>query len=72
MGQTAVPHPAIHGYSQLNRELLALAMLGELYHVNPHYLRTTLLPRARLMRRPWPDQRTWIIAHFSRKYSHDN
>jgi hypothetical protein len=71
MGQAAVSHPENLGYSQLNRELLALVILGELYHVNPNYLHTTLLPRARLMRRPWPDQRAWLIAHFSRKHSHD-
>jgi hypothetical protein len=71
MGQAAVPHPAIRGYSQLNRELLALAILGELYHVNPNYLRTTLLPRARPMRRPWPEQRAWLIGHFGRKHSRE-
>jgi hypothetical protein len=57
MGQAAVPHPDALDYSQLNRELPALAIVGELYHLNPQYLRTTLLPRARLMRRPWPEQR---------------
>ncbi len=71
MGQAAVPHPATLDYSQLNRERLALAILGELYHINSNYLRTTLLPRARLMRRPWPDQRAWLIEHFTHKHSHD-
>jgi hypothetical protein len=72
MGQAAVPHPEAHGYLQLNRELLALAILGALYHINADYLRTTLLPRARLMRCPWPDQRAWLITHFSCQHSHDN
>jgi hypothetical protein len=53
----------------LNRERLALAIVGELYHVNPEYLRTTLLPRARLMRRAWPGQRAWLIEHFARKHA---
>jgi hypothetical protein len=67
LNNTKVQHPE-PGWWRLHRERLALAILGELYKADPGYLRTTLLPRARRRRKPWPERKAWLIEHFQHKY----
>jgi hypothetical protein len=71
MTQAACLHPAAPGWWQLYRERLALAILAELYNINPTYLRTTLLPEARLRRRPWSEQRASLIKRLTRQHSRE-
>ena len=40
------PTPEAPGWWRFKQEQLALAILGELYQLNPKYLQTTLLPKA--------------------------
>jgi hypothetical protein len=68
MNDTKVHHPDAPGWWRLHREQLALAILSELYMIDPGYLSTTLLPWARRQRKPWPERKAWLIKHFERKY----
>jgi hypothetical protein len=70
LNDTKVHHPDAPDWWRLHREQLALAILSELYMIDRGYLSTTLLPRARRRRKPWPERKAWLIKHFERKYRH--
>jgi hypothetical protein len=68
MNNARVRHPDAPGWWCLGQEKLALAILSELYQTAPGYLKTTFLPWARRLQKPWPEQKAWLFEHFQRKY----